>query len=82
MIRRGLVRAGGDVANTYGGDGLDRRTDLGTLNWSNRPIVMVELGNMRNGRDARRMTSPQYRRTVYAKGLRLGITRFVLRQGR
>ena len=63
----------------YGGDGLDTRTDLGTLNWSDRPIVMVELGNMRNARDARRMTSPHYRRTVYATGLRLGITRFVRR---
>ncbi|GGO92428.1 N-acetylmuramoyl-L-alanine amidase [Nocardioides phosphati] len=40
-----------------GGDGLDVRGDLGTLNWSDRPAVMVELGNMRNATDAARMTS-------------------------
>jgi N-acetylmuramoyl-L-alanine amidase len=77
-VKAGLVRAGARPSNSYGGDGLDVRGDLGTLNWSNRPTVMVELGNMRNARDARHMTNPKYRRHVYARGLRLGITRFVL----
>jgi N-acetylmuramoyl-L-alanine amidase len=77
-IKAGLVRAGARPSNSYGGDGLDVRGDLGTLNWSNRPVVMVELGNMRNARDARRMTSQRDRRHVYARGLRLGISRFVL----
>jgi N-acetylmuramoyl-L-alanine amidase len=78
-LKAGLVHAGARPSNSYGGDGLDVRGDLGTLNWSNRPAVMVELGNMRNARDARHMTNPKYRRHVYARGLRLGITRFVLR---
>ncbi|MGH3506313.1 MAG: N-acetylmuramoyl-L-alanine amidase family protein [Nocardioidaceae bacterium] len=78
-LKHGLVDAGAVVGDAYGGDGLDTRTDLGTLNWSDRPIVMVELGNMRNSRDARRMRSAEYRRTVYARGLRLGLTRFLHR---
>jgi len=79
-VKRGLVATGAKVANTYGGDGFDVRGDLGTLNWSDVPIVMVELGNMRNRRDARRMTSSGYRKAVYARGLRFGITSFVLRR--
>jgi N-acetylmuramoyl-L-alanine amidase len=78
-VKRGLIRAGLRVSTSYGGDGLDRRGDLGTLNWSDRPAVLVELGNMRNARDARHMTSRRFRRHVYARGLRIGITRFVLR---
>jgi N-acetylmuramoyl-L-alanine amidase len=76
-VRRGLVSAGANVSNAYGGDGLDVRGDLGTLNWSDVPVVMVELGNMRNAMDARHMTSPHYRAHVYARGLRRGLTSFV-----
>jgi N-acetylmuramoyl-L-alanine amidase len=78
-VKAGLVRAGARPSNSYGGDGLDVRGDLGTLNWSDRPTVLVELGNMRNARDARHITSPKFRRHVYARGLRIGLTRFVLR---
>ncbi len=39
------------------GSGLDVRSDLGTLNRSDVPIAMIEIGNMRNATDARRMTS-------------------------
>ncbi len=42
---------------TAGGDGLDIRGDLGTLNLSDVPTVLVELGNMRSRIDARRMSS-------------------------
>lgn len=77
-VRAGLERAGARASSSYGGDGLDVRGDLGTLNWSNRPIVMVELGNMRSARDARHMRSPHFRRSVYARGLRKGVTHFVL----
>ena len=52
-------RAGPPGGANYiaGGDGLDVRADLGTLNLSDVPTVMVELGNMRSRSDARRMTS-------------------------
>ena len=60
-----LRAVGSRVANyTAGGDGLDYRSDLGTLNLSDVPVAMVELGNMRNPRDAHRMTTrPAGRRT-------------------
>ena len=59
-----------------GGDGLDFRSDLATINLSNMPTVMVELGNMRSPRDARRMTSTAGRAT-YARGLALAVRRFL-----
>ncbi len=76
-VHSGLVGAGATVANDYGGTGYSVRTDLGTLNWSNVPVVMVELGNMRNASDAAHMTSPTYRDTVYARGLATGLTSFL-----
>jgi len=53
---------------TAGGRGLVRRGDLGTLNLSRVPTAMVELGNMRNRRDARTMRSAAGQRR-YAKAL-------------
>lgn len=38
-----------------GGDGLDVRSDLGGLNLSRVPKAFVELGNMRNAAEARRL---------------------------
>ena len=72
----GLVARGVTIANDYGGSGYSTRTDLGTLNWSNVPIVMVELGNMRNATDAGHMTSSAYRNYRYSRGLALGVTRY------
>jgi N-acetylmuramoyl-L-alanine amidase len=67
--RAALRGAGVPVANyTAGGDGLDFRSDLGTLNLADIPSVMVELGNMRSPRDAHRMTTKSGRAT-YARAL-------------
>jgi N-acetylmuramoyl-L-alanine amidase len=75
--RAALRSVGLRVANYIaGGDGLDFRADLGTLNLSNIPTVMVELGNMRNPKDAHRMTSRSGRAT-YARGLALAVRRFL-----
>jgi N-acetylmuramoyl-L-alanine amidase len=75
--RAALRGVGLRVANYIaGGDGLDFRSDLATLNLSNVPTVMVELGNMRNVRDARRMTSKAGRAT-YARGLAIAVRRFL-----
>lgn len=60
------------------GTGLNVRSDLGTLNMSDVPIAMVELGNMRNAADARRMTTP-HGRAVYAAALVLGIRHYLSR---
>ncbi len=67
--RAALRRAGLPVANyAAGGDGIDFRSDLGTLNLADIPSVMVELGNMRDPRDAHRMTTRQGR-AAYARAL-------------
>jgi N-acetylmuramoyl-L-alanine amidase len=71
--RRALERAGFPRSNYVGGGtALDYRGDLGTLNLSHFPTIMVELGNMRNRRDAALMTSPTGRRH-YARALLRGI---------
>ncbi len=59
-----------------GGDGLDIRADLGTLNLSDVPVVMVELGNMRHRADARRMTSAKGQ-ARYARALAAAAYRFL-----
>jgi len=70
LRERGLPYA----AYTAGGDGLAFRGDLGTLNLSDAPAVMVELGNMRDAADARRMTS-RAGRSAYAAALVTAIRR-------
>jgi N-acetylmuramoyl-L-alanine amidase len=75
--RAALRGVGLPVANYIaGGDGLDFRSDLATLNLSNVPTVMVELGNMRNPVDASKMTSASGRAT-YARGLLHAVRRFL-----
>ncbi|MFC5491818.1 N-acetylmuramoyl-L-alanine amidase [Nocardioides caricicola] len=75
---RHALRASGFTAANYiaGGDGLDFRSDLGTLNLSNVPTVMLEAGNMRNAADARRMTSAAGQR-AYATALTRAVRRFL-----
>lgn len=76
-MKSGLSRVGLPVANYIaGGDGLDQRSDLGTLNLSDVPTVMVELGNMRDAGEAARMTSRAGRAT-YARGVVAGIRGFL-----
>lgn len=75
-LRAGLLDAGLPMANYYTTTGIKTRTDLGTLNHSDVPIAMVELGNMRNTRDARRMKSSTGR-DRYAAGVVAGIRRYL-----
>ncbi|MDH2413363.1 N-acetylmuramoyl-L-alanine amidase [Nocardioides sp. CER19] len=76
-LRSALGRARFPRANYIaGGDGLDVRSDLGTLNLSDVPVAMVELGNMRNATEARGMRSKQGR-ARYAHALTDGITRYL-----
>ena len=75
--RAALRGAGLRVANyVAGADGLAFRSDLGTLNLSDIPTVMVELGNMRSAVDAKRMTSRSGRAT-YARGLAHAVRTFL-----
>ena len=76
-VREGLLSRDFVVAAyTAGGDGLDVRSDLGTLNLSDVPTVMVELGNKRHPAEARVMTSAKGR-ARYARGLVAGVRGFL-----
>ena len=75
-VRAGLVASGLRIANYYATNGIISRTDLGTFNLSNVPVVMVELGNMKNSSDAALMTSA-IGRDRYAAGLVGGIRRYL-----
>jgi N-acetylmuramoyl-L-alanine amidase len=78
------LRAGFDALglprSTYVGNGtaLSVRSDLGTLNLSDVPVAMLEVGNMRNPSDAHRMTTKsgraRYARAV-VRGIRLYLAR-------
>lgn len=80
VVRR-VFRAGtGMPYATYiaGGDALMYRKDLGTLNMSAAPAVMVETGNMRNATDARLLSSPTFRQRE-AVALAQGLEEYLLR---
>ncbi|MGY2083215.1 N-acetylmuramoyl-L-alanine amidase [Blastococcus sp. SYSU DS0539] len=55
-VRDALVAAGLRPATYLGLDGIVERTDLGTLNHSDVPAVMLEAGNLRNPGDAALLT--------------------------
>jgi N-acetylmuramoyl-L-alanine amidase len=77
LTRNVLVRQGFDTANYIaGGDGLDARSDLATLNLSDVPTVMVELGNMRSRSDASVMTSPRGQ-ARYARALAMAVRTYL-----
>jgi N-acetylmuramoyl-L-alanine amidase len=63
-------------ADYIGRNGYDVRDDLGGLNLSTRPKVFLELGNMRNARDAVLLTSPTEQRKL-AAAIADGLARFV-----
>jgi N-acetylmuramoyl-L-alanine amidase/putative cell wall-binding protein len=75
-VRSGLLAAGIPIANYYATDGIRTRTDYATFNFSDIPVVMVELGNMKNAGDAARMKSAAGR-DQYATGLVLGVRVFL-----
>ena len=58
-LRDSLVAKGWSPSTYIGDHGLDERGDLGTLNRSSVPSVMVECGNMKNGGDLALLASPQ-----------------------
>lgn len=78
------LRSGFDAVgiprSTYvgGGTALSIRSDLGTLNLSDVPVAMIEVGNMRNAADAHRMTT-RTGRQAYARAVVRGIRLFLAR---
>lgn len=77
-VRDRMVAKGFATATYTAHRGIDVRGDLGTLNWSRRPAVMVECGNMRSRTDARWMTNPRGRLRL-AKALVAGLRSYLLR---
>ena len=63
---RSALTAGGFTPTYVAGDGLVVRGDLGTLNWSDVPIVLLEAGNLRNADDARLLESAEGQRRLAA----------------
>jgi N-acetylmuramoyl-L-alanine amidase len=64
-VRRAFAGVTGEPYSSYiGRDGLQVRTDLGGLNLSVVPKVLIETANMRNTGDARRLESAAYRERV------------------
>lgn len=70
-VSGGLKGAGLTPSTIFGSNPVPR-SDLATLNFAQVPAVMVELGEMRNPEDARRMSSPEGQQQ-YASGLAKGI---------
>jgi N-acetylmuramoyl-L-alanine amidase len=64
----GAYRAGTGMppSDYIGTDGIDPRGDMGGLNLSTVPKVLVECGNMRNATDAQLLTSAAFRARVAA----------------
>jgi N-acetylmuramoyl-L-alanine amidase len=60
------------------GSALSIRADLGTLNMSDVPVAMLEVGNMRNPSDAHRMTT-RTGRSQYARAVVRGIRTYLAR---
>ena len=65
-VRSALVTGGWTPSTYVTGDGLVVRGDLGTLNWSDVPIVMLEAGNLRNADDAELLESADGQRHLAA----------------
>jgi N-acetylmuramoyl-L-alanine amidase len=74
---RDTMVSNGLATSTYiGSAGLSPRADLGGLNLSERPIVLVECGNMRNATEAAAFTSPDGRQS-YATAIAAGILAYL-----
>lgn len=66
-LRRSLLAGSGlRVARYLGRNGYYRRDDLAGLNLSTKPTAFLELGNMRNAGDARRLRSAAGRARIAA----------------
>jgi N-acetylmuramoyl-L-alanine amidase len=76
-VRHAFAAATGEPASDYSGtEGIDARGDLGGLNLSTVPKVLVECANMRNATDAALVMSPAWRQQA-AQGLADGFTAYL-----
>src|SRR5262245_30698904 len=64
------------VADYIGRDGIDPRSDMGGLNLSTVPKVLLECGNMGNAGDAAKLSDPAFRQRI-ADAIASGLARFL-----
>ncbi|GGA07400.1 hypothetical protein GCM10008018_61450 [Paenibacillus marchantiophytorum] len=64
------------AATEASGRGLSARSDLSGFNWSQVPVVLVELGFMTNPEEDKLMSEPEYQKKL-AAGIADGIEQFV-----
>ncbi len=76
VLRDTVRSAGFTTANYIGHDGLFGRDDLGGLNLSDRPTVLIECGNMRDSGDAAVLTSADGRQKI-ADAIAAGIEAYL-----
>jgi N-acetylmuramoyl-L-alanine amidase len=69
-------RTGIPASNYIGKDGINTRSDMGGLNLSTVPKVLVECGNMRNAGDAAMETNATDRQKM-AEGLAAGLAAYL-----
>jgi N-acetylmuramoyl-L-alanine amidase len=81
LVRAAYADGTGEAYATYlgHGEGLMVRSDLGGLNLSRVPKVLVECANMRNPADARRLEDAAFRQRA-AAALAVGLERFLAAQ--
>jgi N-acetylmuramoyl-L-alanine amidase len=76
-VRNSFAADTGEPESDYAGtEGTDQRDNLGGLNLSTVPKVLIECANMQNPVDAALTESPQWRQQA-AQGLADGITAFL-----
>jgi N-acetylmuramoyl-L-alanine amidase len=76
-VRAALLAETAMPASNYDGtNGLKARDDLAGLNLAQVPTVLIEVGNMRNGTDARLLTSAPFQQQV-ARALTTAIIQFL-----
>lgn len=64
LLRREFLETGMPVSTYDGENGLKPRTDLGGLNLTTVPQLLIECGNMRNATDAALLTSSAFQRSA------------------
>ena len=75
-VRAAFPSTGMPVSNYAGTDGIERRNDLGGLNFSQVPKVFIECGNMHDPTDLALLESPEWRERA-ALALADAITTFL-----
>jgi N-acetylmuramoyl-L-alanine amidase len=75
-VRDAFTATGMPTSTYLGSQGLIERSDLGGLNLSDVPKVLVETGNMRNATDAGLLESADFRQRA-AQALAAGIARYL-----